>query len=297
MKTAIDISQYLKSCSERIEQHLSQLIPERNVPYHTLISAARYSLLSGGKRLRPILALATTETLGGDVESALTAACALELIHTYSMIHDDLPCMDNDDFRRGKPTLHKVFPEGHAVLTGDFLLTHAFDLIANDVKLEANQRLELIKVLCQCSGGDGMIAGQVLDLQSEGQQIDLDKLCLIHRCKTGAMIRASIEFGGILANTSEHERQLLKSFGEDIGLAFQIVDDILDVTASKEKHGRAISSDLTNDKATYVSLLGLEQSRESAQMLFQSACKTLQQLPVDPTLLISLADVLVNRKS
>jgi len=296
MKTMLHIDTYLKSRSQLIEEHLTRLIPEKEVPYHTLFSAARYSLMGGGKRLRPILALATTETLGGDIDTALTAACALELIHTYSLIHDDLPCMDNDDFRRGKLTLHKVYPEGHAVLTGDFLLTHAFDLIANDTELTTDQRLQLIKTLSKHAGGNGMIAGQVLDIQSEGKQIDLERLRLIHRCKTGAMITASIEFGGILSNATELEMQILRRFGEEIGLAFQIVDDILDVTASKEKHGRLVPSDLTNHKVTYVTLLGLEESQVAAQTLFQSACEQLSALSVDPALLISLADVLVHRK-
>jgi len=296
VETTVNIDHYIKSLIKRIDQHLAVIVPEKDVPYHSLFTAARYSLMGGGKRLRPILALATTETLGGNIDSALTSVCALELVHTYSLIHDDLPCMDDDDFRRGKPTLHKMYSEGHTVLTGDFLLTYAFDIIANDEKLEVEQRLKLIQILSKCAGGDGMIAGQVLDLQSEGAQINLDQLRLIHQCKTGAMIRGSIEFGGILAQASVIEMDVLRKFGNDIGLAFQIVDDIIDVTASKEKHGRAISSDQTNDKMTYVSLLGLDGAQVAAQELFDSACSVLKQLPFDSTLLTSLAELFVHRK-
>lgn len=291
----IDLNKYVAVQNKRIEEHLDRLIPEQSTAYNALFRAARYSLLGAGKRLRPILALAVTETLGGDVEAALAPACALEMIHTYSLIHDDLPCMDDDDFRRGKPSLHKVFPEGHAVLAGDFLLTHAFAVLAEAPLLSSEQRIKLVSTLARQSGGDGMIAGQVMDLAAEGKKIDLETLRLIHRNKTGAMIVASLEFGGIVCGASDAYLEILHQFGQDIGLAFQIIDDVLDVTASEKKHGKKIASDLANDKSTYVSLLGLEQSKAMAQALYHTATQKLQQLPCDVSLLIQLADLMIKR--
>lgn len=284
----MDLKSYLKSQSARIENHLDALLGVNTLPYQTLFQAARYSLLSGGKRLRPILALATTEALGGQSTMALTPACALEMVHTYSLIHDDLPCMDDDDFRRGKPSLHKAFPEGQAVLTGDFLLTHAFDLLANDEHLSATKKVKLISLLSKHSGGHGMIAGQVMDLESEGKKINLEHLRLIHSKKTGAMITASVEFGGVIVGASQTHMKYLKKFGEEIGLAFQIIDDILDAEAA---------SDTAKEKATYVSLLGLHKSRQLAQEALSAGLKALQKLPYDTGVLAKLAEHLVNRQN
>lgn len=286
---------YISDKCDLIEQALDRLIPEQDVPYNKLFAAARYSLLEGGKRLRPILTLATTESLGGSLEAAMAPACALEMIHTYSLIHDDLPCMDNDDFRRGKPSLHRAFPEGHAVLTGDYLLTHAFGVLSQASHLSAEQRLQLVTILSQRAGSDGMISGQVLDLDVVGKKIDLEALKLVHRLKTGALLKASIEFGGIVANISETDMGHLRQFGEQIGLAFQIVDDILDVTASEQKHGKKTASDVLNNKTTYVSLLGLDRSRTLAQDLSNAASQTLQKLPCDVSLLSGLAQLIVQR--
>jgi geranylgeranyl diphosphate synthase, type II len=290
-----DIKQYMASRGALIEKTLDQLVPEQEVPHAVLYRAARYSLLGGGKRLRPILALATAEAFGGNLDAAVIPACALEMIHVYSLIHDDLPCMDDDDFRRGKPSLHKAFPEGQAVLAGDFLLTHAFETLSHAEHLDGDKRVKLISILSRQAGGNGMIAGQIMDLDAEGKQIDFETLRLLHRKKTGALITASIEFGGILANASAEQMKTLTQFGDDIGLAFQIIDDVLDVTASKQKHGKAIASDVVNGKATYVSLLGLEQSQAMAQSLLLSATKRLQSLDVNSDLLIRLAEQLVNR--
>jgi geranylgeranyl diphosphate synthase type II len=290
-----DLKTYLASKNALIEQALDQFIPEQSLPYGKLFAAARYSLLGGGKRLRPVLALATTETVGGSLEAAMAPACALEMIHTYSLIHDDLPCMDNDDFRRGKPSLHRAFPEGHAVLTGDYLLTYAFEVLSTAPKLTPEQRLRLITILSQRSGGAGMISGQVLDLDVVGKKIDLETLKLVHRLKTGALLKASVEFGGIVANVPESQMALLQQFGEQIGLAFQIMDDVLDVTASEQKHGKKTASDIANNKTTYVSLMGLEQSRALAQKLSDEAAQTLRQLPYDVSLLTGLAQLIVQR--
>lgn len=282
--------------TELIEKTLGHLVPDHDVPHRILLQAARYSLLNGGKRLRPLLALATTETLGGQMSKALVPACALEMIHTYSLIHDDLPCMDDDDYRRGKPSLHKAFPEGQAVLAGDFLLTYAFEVLAHEEQLTELQRLKLISILSRKSGASGMIGGQVMDLEAEGKPIDLEHLRLIHRNKTGAIITASIEFGGIVAGASDEQMKILEKFGHDIGLAFQIIDDVLDVTASLKKHGSAEASDVKNGKATYVSLMGLEQAREMAYQLLDSSKKVIEPLAKDVTLLTQFAERLVNRE-
>jgi geranylgeranyl diphosphate synthase, type II len=290
-----DLASYLQQLSALIEEHLHTLIPHKKTPYHQLFDAARYSLLSGGKRLRPILTLATTQMLGGDLSAALTPACAIEMVHAYSLIHDDLPCMDDDDFRRGKPSLHKVFPEGHAVLTGDYLLTYAFEVLALHPSITPGQKILMISTLAQRAGGNGMIGGQVMDLENQDRSLDLSGLTFIHEKKTGAMISAAVEFGGIMAKSSEHHIESLHAFGEKIGLAFQIIDDILDVTASHAKHGRGISTDVLNQKTTYVTLLGIEASRKRAQDLREEAIAALSDLPADITPLVNIADFILTR--
>lgn len=291
----MNITDYLKQQSMRVEAHLDSLVPVKKVAHRHLYEAARYSLLGPGKRIRPILTLATNEALGGNESHALTPACALELIHTYSLIHDDLPCMDNDDFRRGKPTLHRVYPEGHAVLTGDYLLTHAFDVLCHSPGLNESQKLQLVATLAQSAGGEGMIAGQVLDISAEGKQIDLTTLQQIHLAKTAALLTAAITFGGVIANASMTQMESLKKFGHHIGLAFQIVDDILDVTACEQKHGR--SSDLNNNKTTYVSLLGLDHARDAASTLLEEAKYHLGQMDADTSRLVALAELIVHRSA
>lgn len=291
-----DLNQHLQTQGDIIEKELDRLIPEQNGPYQQLFEASRYALLGGGKRLRPILTLTTVKMLNGDLQLALTPACTLELIHTYSMIHDDLPCMDNDDYRRGKLTVHKKYSEGHAVLTGDFLLTYAFEVLATHPHLSPEKKSRLIATLAQRSGSDGMIGGQVMDLAYEGQRISLDNLRLLHRNKTAALITASIEFGGIIANATYDQLNHLRQFGEAIGLAFQIIDDILDVTSSEAKHGKTIASDIINEKSTYVSLLGIDQAQNYAQNLYDQAVKSLTFLPYDTSLLLGLADFVLKRK-
>lgn len=288
---------YLSEKQQQIEQKLEELVPENNgFSFHQLFKAARYALMSGGKRLRPILTIATAESLGGCGNTALGPACSLEMIHTYSLIHDDLPCMDDDDFRRGKPSLHKAFTEGHAVLTGDFLLTYAFEVIANDRHLEQDQKIALIALLAKSAGGHGMIAGQVMDIEAEEQKIGIEKLQQIHQLKTGAMITASVEFGAIVAGASAAEKEILRRFGEDLGLAFQIIDDVIDVTDSVQKRGCAVSSDKINNKSTYVTLLGLEPARHAAYGLLENSKKQLDKLPYDTAILRELAEKLVLRQ-
>lgn len=287
----------LKIFTQEIEKALNHLIEVKDTLQGTVYEAARYSILGGGKRLRPLLALLTNQMLGGSLDQALIPSCTLEMIHTYSLIHDDLPCMDDDDFRRGKPSLHKAFTEGLAVLTGDYLLTYAFEVLANLKNLSDKQKLKLISLLAKASGAEGMIGGQVIDIQSENLQVDLETLKEIHIKKTAMLIQASIEFGAIMSSADELTHETLKNFGLKIGLAFQIVDDILDITASKEKHGRDIASDIINKKTTYVSLLGIQKCQEVVDSLTLQALNELKTLPYPTELLEEFTKSLIHRKN
>jgi geranylgeranyl diphosphate synthase type II len=289
------IQEYFQHQGKLIEEQLNRLVPQRRSPHENLFEAARYALLGGGKRLRPIFTLTTTRILGGDISNALSPACALEMIHTYSLIHDDLPCMDDDDYRRGQLTVHRKYSEGHAVLTGDYLLTYAFEVIAADPNLDNEKKVQLITILARQSGSEGMIGGQVMDLASQGNKIPLETLKLLHRKKSGALISAAIEFGAIIGNATPHQFHCLQRFGENIGLAFQIVDDILDITASEAKHGKAISSDFLNDKTTYVTLLGLDQAQAAAKNFYDQAITALKPLPHDTSLLTEIANFIIHR--
>lgn len=279
-----------------VEETLQKLMTTPATSYAALFEAARYSLFSSGKRIRPLLVLATVKVFGDELEKALLPACAIELIHTYSLIHDDLPCMDNDDFRRGKPTLHKVYPEWHALLTGDFLLTHAFEIIAKSPGLSAEQKLQLTHTLAKRAGGHGMVGGQFLDLESDGQTLQLPQLELLHRMKTGELLVACIEFGAIISNANSADGDKLKKFGKKIGLAFQIIDDVLDVTASFQKHGKLMGTDLLNKKTTYVNLLGVEKCRQTASQLLQEALELLFEIKGNTDLLREMAYSIVMRE-
>jgi geranylgeranyl pyrophosphate synthase len=290
------IAIYLNEKSSLIEDELERLVPPGNCPHSLLHESARYALLGGGKRLRPILTLTVTEIMGGNITTALSPACAIEMIHTYSMIHDDLPCMDNDDFRRGKLTVHKKYSEGVAVLAGDFLLTYAFEVLAKNDHLPPLVKSQLIQTLAHRSGSQGMIGGQAMDITFEGKQISLETLQLLHRNKTAALLTASIEFGAIISNTPPHFHKHLQQFGECIGLAFQIVDDILDVTSSQVKHGKEIASDVLNEKSTYVSLLGLEKAKSCANEFYEKALQALNSLPYETSRLAAIADYILQRE-
>jgi geranylgeranyl diphosphate synthase type II len=290
-----DISGYLQLQNQRIEEALARLIPERHSAYQSLFEAARYALLDGGKRLRPILTLAVVEMMEGDCQYALQPACALEIVHTYSLIHDDLPCMDNDDFRRGKPTVHKKYSEGHAVLTGDYLLTYAFEILASAPGLSDEKKIKLISLLAKRIGSDGMIGGQVMDIASVGANMNLETLRLLHRNKTGALITVAMEFGGILADADQRQMESLRRFGENIGLAFQIIDDILDVTSSRTKHGRQTASDVINGKSTYVTLLGIDRSKAYAAECYHQSLDALKPFPRRAPL-VGLADFIIHRE-
>lgn len=289
------IDDYIAAKSRAIESCLESLVEKGTTPYQSLIDAARYSLLGSGKRLRPILAVASAEAMGCAIDRVLPAACALEMVHTYSLIHDDLPCMDNDDLRRGKPTVHKAYSEAHAVLAGDFLLTKAFEVISTAASLSDAVKVKLITILAQKAGAEGMIGGQVMDMESESKKLDELSLRRVHALKTGAMISASIEFGAVIAEADEEMRKRLRSFGEHLGLAFQIVDDVLDVTSTEACLGKPIYSDITNDKSTYVSILGVEQAKSAAWDHYQQAMHALDGLTDDFDVLRQLAALVINR--
>lgn len=273
-----------------------------NLPWNeeTMGQSMRYTLVGGGKRIRPVLALAAAEAVGGKADSILPSACALELIHTYSLIHDDLPAMDNDDYRRGRLANHKVFGEGKAILAGDGLLTYAFELIARPLPVPAERQLRLIREVAQAAGPNGMVLGQVLDLEAEGKTLNLEEIEQIHRLKTGAMLVVSARLGGILGGGTEAQIQALTRYAQSLGLAFQIKDDILDVEGDSATLGKPAHSDLEQEKSTYPSLLGLDGAKEQLAVKVREAHEALSVFgslypPVD--FLHSLADYIADRKS
>lgn len=266
-----DLTAYLVEKQAQVEAALDQSLaivyPER------IYEAMRYSLMAGGKRLRPILCLATCELAGGTLDMAMPTACALEMIHTMSLIHDDLPAMDNDDYRRGQLTNHKVYGEDIAILAGDGLLAYAFEFIAAQTQqVPPQQVLRVVAHLGRAVGAAGLVGGQVVDLESEGRpDVSIETLTFIHRHKTGALLEASVVSGAILAGASEADLQRFSKYAQDIGLAFQIIDDILDITATQEELGKTAGKDLQAQKATYPSLWGLEESQRQAQQLIVEA--------------------------
>jgi geranylgeranyl diphosphate synthase, type II len=271
---------------ELINKNLKKLLLKSN-SYKELLPAADYSLNSPGKRIRPLLTLITTEVFSKDIKKALDPACAIELIHTYSFIHDDLPSMDNDDFRRGKKTLHKVYPEWLAILTGDFFLTYAFEVIASAKGLTEAQKVSLIQTLAKYSGGAHLIAGQVVDLFFEGKKADFKTLEFMHLNKTAALFMAAVEFGAIIANADPKEFSYLQNFAKNLGFAFQVIDDILDLQDS---------SDTKKNKLTSVSILGLEKAKKLAEDLSKKAFKYLNLLNKPTKPLIELTQNLLKRK-
>ncbi|MFQ4142007.1 geranylgeranyl diphosphate synthase CrtE [Chlorogloeopsis sp. ULAP02] len=290
-----DLITYLKErqqlCEAALERTISVRYPEK------IYEAMRYSLLAGGKRLRPILCLATCEMTGGTIEMAMPTACALEMIHTMSLIHDDLPAMDNDDYRRGKLTNHKVYGEDVAILAGDGLLAYAFEYIAANTKNVPPERvLQVVAHLGRAVGAAGLVGGQVVDLESEGKSdISLETLNFIHNHKTGALLKACIVCGGVLAGASEKDLQRLFSYAQNIGLAFQIIDDVLDVTATQEQLGKTAGKDQQAKKVTYPSLWGIEESRKQAQKLIEAACAELEPFGKAAEPLVALAHFITSR--
>ncbi|MEB3199567.1 MAG: farnesyl diphosphate synthase [Synechococcaceae cyanobacterium] len=294
--TEFDFTAYLEASRLQVEEALeASLGPERP---EQLREAMRYSLLAGGKRLRPILCLAACDLAGGDPRLALPTAVALEMIHTMSLIHDDLPAMDNDDLRRGRPTNHKVYGEANAILAGDALLTRAFEMVAlRSPGVPAERLLQVVGELSLASGAPGLVGGQVVDLECEGKQVDLDTLEYIHLHKTGALLRACVLSGALIAGATEPLLQALRTYARGIGLAFQIIDDILDVTASSEVLGKTAGKDLVADKTTYPKLLGLEESRQRAALLVNEAKQALAPFASagKAAPLLALADYITNR--
>jgi geranylgeranyl diphosphate synthase, type II len=289
------LKDYLSSRQALVDKALDRYLPKENQKPATIHKAMRYSLFAGGKRLRPILCLAAAEACGGAVGHAMPLACAVECIHTYSLIHDDLPCMDNDDFRRGQPTCHKVFGDGIAVLAGDALLTVAFEILGQAKGWPRYRMRALVNELAVAAGSHWLIAGQVIDLESEGKPIGGDELRFIHEAKTSALLTASIRLGAMSANANEKKLTQLTAFGKALGLAFQIIDDILDVTQTSEKLGKSAGKDAKAQKATYPAVFGLEKSRDEAHSLTNAALAAIKPFGEKGAMLKSLADYLLER--
>jgi geranylgeranyl diphosphate synthase type II len=270
----MELKPYLRARQTLVDKALNQYLPSASARPPTIHKAMRYSLFAGGKRLRPILCLAAAEACGGDPKTAVPFACAVECIHTYSLIHDDLPCMDDDDFRRGKPTSHKVFGDAVAVLAGDALLTVAFEILAHGRETRRYPMRTYISELASASGSRRLIAGQVVDLESEGKKVTARELRFIHESKTAALLTSAIRLGGMSADATPSHLDRLTKFGHALGLAFQVIDDILDVTQSTEKLGKSAGKDLASEKATYPSIIGLDRSRAEAARLTETALES-----------------------
>ena len=279
----------IKNHIELIENNIMAFVPATQAAYSVIEEAMKYSLESGGKRVRPVLALEFCRVLGGDVEKALPLAVAVEFIHTYSLIHDDLPCMDNDDFRRGKPASHKKYGEANALLAGDALLTHAFSSIASS-ELSPKQMIDAVRELSAYAGSNGMIGGQIIDLDGENKSLDIDSLFLMDKLKTSALITSACVLGCISADKYEYIPSAVK-FAENLGIAFQIIDDILDFLEGED------NSDIVSGKSTYVSLLGLDEARKQASEYTQKALDALNEIDSDTSVLDSFAKLLLNRQS
>ena len=290
------LEMYLRERAREVDNALNGLLPKNSIKPATIHRAMRYSLFAGGKRMRPILCLAAAESCGDSTENALLAACSVECVHTYSLIHDDLPCMDDDDFRRGRPTSHKVFGEAIAVLAGDALLTVAFEILAGTRETPRYKLKEFMRELAFAAGSRKLIAGQVADLEGEGRKSSRAELRFTHECKTAAMIVASLKLGAMAVNATPENVAAITKFGHSLGLAFQVIDDILDITQTSEKLGKSAGKDVASQKATYPSLLGLDAARKEARRLTASAHKALEPFGTDATRLHQLADYLLTRE-
>lgn len=267
----MDLEGYLKQAASDTDTAMGRFLPSEDEIPTAIHAAMRYCIFAGGKRLRPVLCLAAAEACGGSREDALPAACAVELMHTYSLVHDDLPCMDDDDLRRGRPTCHKVYGEGMAVLCGDALLTESFAVLAKSKSRVA----EMIAELASTGGSRKLIGGQVLDLEGEGKSLSLEELVRIHEAKTAALLTTSIRLGAMSAGADETKIAALTQFGHALGLAFQVIDDILDVTQTTETLGKTAGKDAAVAKATYPAVIGLEESRAEATRLTEEALEAL----------------------
>ncbi|MCW1887408.1 polyprenyl synthetase family protein [Luteolibacter flavescens] len=292
----MDLKEYLATRAAEVDAALDAFLPKAKEKPGTIHAAMRYSVFAGGKRLRPILCLAAAEACGGDPEAAIPPACAVEVLHTYSLVHDDLPCMDDDDLRRGRPTCHKVYGEGMAVLTGDALLTEAFLILAQTQPAKRYPVGSYVAELALTGGSTRLIGGQVMDLEGEGKKLTKAQLVKIHEAKTAALLTSSIRLGAMTANATEKQLEALSVFGRALGLAFQVIDDILDVTASTEVLGKTAGKDAAVEKATYPAILGLEKSRKEAAKLTKEAMDALLPLGKKAQRLREIADYLLKRE-
>jgi geranylgeranyl diphosphate synthase, type II len=293
----VNLKTYLTNRQKLIDRALDHYLPRANTKPVTLHRAMRYSLFAGGKRLRPILCLAAAEACRGNIDNALPLACALECIHTYSLVHDDLPGMDNDDFRRGRPTCHKVFGDGIAVLAGDALLTVAFEIVSKAKPTPSYDISTLLREIAVAAGSQKLIAGQVADLEAEGKKVKRDQLQFIHENKTAAILKSSVRLGAMSANADARKLSAITRFGQRLGLAFQIIDDILDVTQTSEILGKSAGKDAAAKKATYPGVIGLQKSREEAGRLTRQAHNALSVFSSsDAEPLHALANYLLERE-
>ena len=293
---AMELSAYLQTRRKEIDRALDRFLPSANTRPVTIHKAMRYSLFAGGKRLRPILCLAAAEACGGKTAAAMPLACAVECIHTYSLVHDDLPSMDNDDFRRGRATCHKVFGDGIAVLAGDALLTIAFEILTSAELPRRYPLREMLSEIAEGAGSRKLIGGQVADLEAEGQTITRGALRYIHENKTAALLTTCVRLGAMSANATSRQFAALTEFGNSLGLAFQVIDDILDVTQTSEKLGKSAGKDVTAKKATYPAVIGLEKSRSEARRLTQRAHESLKVFGAKADVLRALATHLLERE-
>lgn len=294
--SALSFLRWLKSTRQAVDKALRAAIPSAATKPGTIHRAMRYSLLAGGKRLRPVFVCAAAEASGGSIRDALPAACAVEMVHAYSLIHDDLPCMDDDDLRRGKPTSHKVFGEGIAVLAGDALLTEAFAILTSAKPRARYSAAELVSELARAAGSRGLIAGQVADLEAEGKKPSEPSLYFIHAAKTGMLLRASLKLGAMCAGAAKAQVAALDRFGFALGLAFQIQDDILDATQSAAKLGKTAGKDAAACKMTFPALFGIDGSRERAAYWTSEAIASLKPFGVRGEKLSALAEMLIGRE-
>jgi geranylgeranyl diphosphate synthase, type II len=292
---SFDLQGYIEARTAAVNQALARFLPKVSTKPATIHKAMHYSLFAGGKRMRPALCLAAATACGGSESDAMPLACAVECIHTYSLIHDDLPAMDNDDYRRGKLTNHKVFGEGIAVLAGDALLTQAFEIAALSRAWPRYSHKDIVLEIARASGSLQLIAGQVADLEAEGKRISTAQLKYIHERKTSALLCCSVRLGGMSANCTPQQLKALTEFGYNVGLAFQIIDDILDVTQTSEQLGKTAGKDTKAQKATYPSLIGLEKSRKIAAQLTNRAFDSLKIFRGKAVALEALAQYLLQR--
>ena len=292
----MELKEYLKSLAGEADAAMDGFLPSADARPGSMHEAMRYCVFAGGKRLRPVLCMAAAEACGGARENALPAACALELMHTYSLVHDDLPCMDDDDLRRGRPTCHKVYGEGMAVLCGDALLTEAFIVLAKSAGTERYPVGAMVAELAETGGSRKLIGGQVLDLEGEGKNLSLEELVRIHEAKTAALLICSVRLGAMSANASAEQIEALSKFGYALGLAFQVIDDILDVTQTTEMLGKTAGKDVAVEKATYPSIIGLKESRQEAHRLTSEALEALKPLGDKGARLREIAEWMLGRE-